>query len=266
MKRLKIMLLLVVGGCGSHFTKMVKNPDMNKRIQAAFQYYENKDYAKAGLLLEEVLPNIVGNKFSEKVQFYYAYCQYYQDQFELSAHYFNSFYNIYRRSDHAEEAYFMYAFSLYQTTPAFNLDQSNTSKAINAMQEFLNLYPKSTFSLRASNVIQTLQNKLEQKAYEICKQYLRLRQYKAGVISSDNFQKDFPDSDYNEEISYLKIDAQYNFGRLSIQKLKRKRIEETIAYYYLFIEKYPESQYLKKAEKIFENCRKEIPNLNKSTF
>ncbi len=266
MHKLTIILLLAltlsIAGCASEFTRLLRTPDAETRIEAAFAYYDKEDYARAGLILEDLLPNIVGNKSSEKVQFHYAYCHYYQSQFELSTHYFKSFYDVYRQSIHAQEAYFMYGYSLYRNTPAFFLDQSNTNKAIDAMQEFLNEYPKSEFAPQATEVIHVLRVKLEQKAYQICKQYLKLRYYKAAVISLDNFQKDFPDSDYKEEISYLKLNAQYDLAKLSIHNVKKERFEKAMEYYRYFIDKYPDSKYIQRAEQTFANCQKGIISLN----
>ena len=78
-------------------------------------------------------------------QFYYAYTQYQQQQYLLSATLFKKFYETFARSDYAQEATYMYAYSLYKDTPSFNLDQSNTLTAMSALQDFINTYPDSKY-------------------------------------------------------------------------------------------------------------------------
>ncbi|MEM1138099.1 MAG: outer membrane protein assembly factor BamD [Bacteroidota bacterium] len=262
MKRSIILFLIVfIGGSCSNLTKVLKNPDIDEKYKAAVNFYDNEDYYRAGLVFEDLLPNMIGKKEAEFVQFYYAYCHYNQKQYDLSAYYFKQFYDTYRRSEFAEEALYMFAYSNYKSTPDFNLDQSNTNAAIEAMQDFLNIFPKSSYTEKGTEVIDELREKLEMKAYTVAKQYHRLRRYKAAVIAYENFQRDFPDSDLKEEISYRKIEAEYELSKMSIQAMKQERYQKTIEYYYYLLDRFPESDYIKEAESIFQETQKELEDL-----
>ena len=92
------------------------------------------------------------------------------------------------RSSMAEEARYMYAFSLYKSSPNANLDQTSSIDAMAAMQEFLNRYPNSKFKEKSVDVIIATQEKLEEKGFENAKQYFRMRMYKAAVVSLNNFK------------------------------------------------------------------------------
>jgi len=70
------------------FQQLQKSGTYDEKYQAAIKYYEKKDYYKAGILFEEVIPIIKGSKESELSQFYIAYCQFYQGQYILAQHYF----------------------------------------------------------------------------------------------------------------------------------------------------------------------------------
>ncbi len=254
--------LLSVSSC-SKFNKVMKNPDPEARYDAAVHYYETGDYHRAGLILEELIPVIIGSAKAEKVQFYYAYCHYHQLQYQMSAHYFKSFYDTYRRSTYAEEALYMHAFSLFKNTPVYHLDQSGTNEAINALQEFINRYPNSSFAQECAKNIQSLRERLETKSYEIAKRYHRLRRFKASVIAYDNFMKDFPDSHYREEVAFLKMKAQYELASISIYSLKKERLDKTLEDYYYFLDKFgTSSSYLKSAESIYESCQRELKTIN----
>src|SRR4051812_8311992 len=186
-------LLMLEASCNG-FRKIQKSEDWRVKYDAGLTYYEKKDYYHTAILFEEILPVVRGLPEGEKVEFYLAYCQYYEKTYLLASNQFKTFYETYGRSQLAEEAQFMYAYSLFASSPSPNLDQKESVESMDAMQNFLNQYSESKFRDRAVEVITICRQKLEQKGYDNAKQYIRLRMYKAAVISFDNFKKNFPDS------------------------------------------------------------------------
>ncbi|MDI9356413.1 MAG: outer membrane protein assembly factor BamD [Chitinophagaceae bacterium] len=254
-------LLLQIQSC--YFKKIQNSADWKKKYEAALQYYEEKKYYKTTLLFEDILPIIRGTKEAEIVQLYTAYSYYYQQQYILSAHHFHTFYNTYGKSEHATDAHFMYAYSLYVQSPEYFLDQSSTFEAISATQDFINKYPYSEYKEKAQEIIDNLQIKLETKAFEIAKQYEKLERYEASIRSFTNFQKDFPDSQYNEEASFLKFKSQYEYSLHSIEEKQKERINISIQYYQEFIDTYSGSKFIKNAEKMYLDCLEKLDTKNK---
>ncbi|QNL22608.1 outer membrane protein assembly factor BamD [Hyphobacterium sp. CCMP332] len=260
---LLFVLLFVFASC-SKFQKIQKSTSIVEKYDAAVKYYKAGDYYRAGLLFEELIPLMRGKKEAEDTEFYYAYCQYYQRQLYLSAYYFKKFYQTYPRSEFAQEAHYMHCRSLYESSPRDDLDQSTTKDAMQAIQSFLKKYPKSEFADEVQRIYGGLDKKLNKKYFESAKLYHKIRKYKSAVVSLENYRKKYPDSQYNEEAQYLRIDAQYNYAKKSIESKKKERFYETISLYQEFVDKYPASQYLGEAEKIYENCLKEIEDYNQS--
>ncbi len=252
-----IIIALLLASC-SKFARLTKTTDTEKKYQGALEYYQAENYAKASVLFEDLLQKVHGTAQAEKVHYYFAYCKYHTEEYSLSAHYFKSFFDTYRRSDLAEEAYYMHAHSLFMNTPEYYLDQSNTTEAITTLQEFLNRYPTSQYAPKVTEEMTLLQKRLETKAYEISKQYHRLRRYKAAVVAYNNYHKDYPDSEKREEVYFKKIEAGYDLARLSVQSLKAERYQNTVDTYLKFADRYPNSKYLRAAEKIYESCRKQL--------
>lgn len=248
------LLLVVISMSCSELRRLQKSDDWEMKYEGAMKYYAEKEYYKATVLFDEVLPIIKGSQRAELAEFYNAYAYYYQKQYILSGHYFEGFARIYSRSEYALEASYMHAYSLYLQSPEYNLDQTPTYEAVTAMQNLINKYPYSEYKDRATEIIDQLQAKLELKAYEGCKLYVKLTQlrgYEAAMITFDNFSKDFPDSDYNEEIKYLKIKTQYEYARNSTTRRQEERYKNVIDHYYDFIDDFPRSRYLRDAEDIF---------------
>ncbi len=268
----KYILFLAVAGvvfssC-SDFRKIQKSDDWEKKYEAAIQYFEEEEYYKSSVLLEQILPIIKGSAKAEKANFLYAYTYYYEGSYLLASHYFKTFYDTYGRSDFAEEARFMFGYSLYMDSPRYNLEQTSSKQAIVALQAFINRFPQSEFVPKATSALNDLQVKLEKKAYEKALLYYKLKKFqtgeylKAALVAFDNFQDDYPDSNYIEELRYLEIEATYELAEVSILSKKKERYMEAIRFYEDFIDTYENSEYLKKAEKIYENSLNEIRKIN----
>ncbi len=255
------LMLLFTASC-SEFRKIQRSDDWKKKYEAALKYYEEERYAKAAILLEEVLPLTRGTEDAEKAQFYYAYSHYHQELFIESAHYFKLFFDTYGRSPLAEEALFMHAYSLYQQSPRYNLDQTSSFEAINALQNFINIYSQSIYRERATEILDQMQQKLARKAYENAKLYYQIGRFKAALIALDNFSDDFPDSNFNEELAYLKVKVGYDLAKNSLPRLQRERYFDTIDYYQTFVDTYPESNWGREAEKLYDQAQREITKLN----
>ena len=141
---LLLVLAVSISSC-SKFRKLLRKGQWKDKYEAAIQYYEKQDYFRAGLLLEDILPIIRGTEEAELGNFYYAYTQFHQRQYILSAHHFKTFATIYGRSEYLMEATFMHAYSLYKQSPKHSLDQSSTTIPIYRLRfsiNFVQVYRK----------------------------------------------------------------------------------------------------------------------------
>jgi outer membrane protein assembly factor BamD len=257
---LSFVCLLLLSSC-SDYNKILKSENVDKKYEAALQYYEKKDYYRAGVLLEEVRPLLAGRIEAEKAAFLYAYTQYHERLYNTSAELFRNFFDTYGRSPYAEESLFMHSKSLYYDSPDFNLDQSSTQTAITSIQEFLNRFPGSKYQEEANKMYNELAAKLERKAFESARLYSQMRYYQAAVTAFTTFQREYPSSNYNEEAAYLKIVAQYNLAEESVPDKRRERYFDTVGFYQAFVDKYPKSKYLRNAEAIFDKSTKQLERL-----
>ncbi len=257
--RLFVLLVLAIAFAGcSKFKRIQKSGDWKLKYEAALEYYENEDYHRTTILLEEILPIIRGTEEAELGNFYFAYAYFYQRQYILSAHHFLEFVTVFGRSEYVMEASYMHAYSLYLQSPEFRLDQTSTYEAIAAMQNFLNNYPDSEYAVDADKIIDEMQVKLETKAYNTSKLYYRLRRYKSALVAFKNFKNDYPDSNYNEEIAFLNVETAYDYASVSLPSRQEERYRNAVDFYLEFIDKYPNSEFLKDAEKIYSKSIEEL--------
>jgi outer membrane protein assembly factor BamD len=254
-----VLVLIFAASC-SKFRKIEKSQDWRVKYEAATNYYNKKDYYHASALYEAIIPIVRGLPEGEKVQFYLAYCQFYDRLYLLASEQFKTFYETYGRSSMAEEARYMYAYSLYKSSPKDNLDQTSSIDAMAAMQEFLNRFPNSKFRDQSIEVITTMQKKLERKGFDNSYQYYRIRQYKAAIVALNNFKNNFPDSEFLEEAYYLVIASEYRLAEQSIYSKQEERYRGVVDHYKEFVDKYPSSSFLREAEKMYADS---LEKLNK---
>lgn len=255
-----ILIILISFSC-SKFRKIEKSQDWRVKYEAGLNYYNKKDYYRASVLFEQILPIVRGLPEGEKVQFYLAYCQFYDKLYLLASEQFKTFYETYGRSASAEEARFMHAFSLFQSSPNPNLDQTSSIDAMAAMQAYINRYPNSEFHDRSLEVILSTQVKLEKKGFENARQYYKMKYYTAAIVALNNFKQNFPDSKYIEEAYYLVISAEYKLAQQSIQSKQPDRYRAVVDHYKEFLDRYPNSEFLKEAERLYAESLDKVNSL-----
>jgi outer membrane protein assembly factor BamD len=242
-----LALLLILGSCKSKFEKLKASNDNAKKYQEALKLYNKKEYTKALELFDGLAQRYRGQEQAEDLFYYYAYTNYKLKDYTSARYHFKNFAETYQGSPRAEECRFMAAYCFYLDSPNYSLDQENTSKAIEALQLFINLYPKSDRVAEASKLIQDLRDKLEEKAYANAKLYLIISDYQSAVIAFGNALRDFPDTKYAEEMEFLTIKAQYMYARNSRETKQEERYDQAVSFADQFVEKYPSSKYLKDA-------------------
>ena len=243
-----LILIIALGSCKSKYEKLRASNDNAKKYAEAIKLYNKKQYSKALGLFDPLVTRYRGQEQAEDLYYYYAYTNYKLKDYTSARYHFKTFADTYPSSTRAEECRFMAAYSYYLDSPIFSLDQDNTSKAIENMQLFINLYPKSDRVPEANKLIQNLQDKLEEKSFENSKLYLTIGDYQSAVISFGNTLRDFPDTKYAEEIDFLTIKSQYLYASHSNEFVQETRYNLDINYAQQFIDKYPNSKYLKEAK------------------
>jgi len=245
--------LIILGSCKSKYEKLRTSNDNAKKYSEAIKLYNKKEYSKALGLFDDLVTRYRGRAEAEDLFYYYAYTNYKLRDYTSARYHFKTFADTYPSSSRAEECRFMQAYCYYLDSPIFSLDQENTNKAIETLQLFINLYPKSDRVAEASKLIQTLRDKLEDKSFANSKLYLTIGDYQAAVISFGNTLRDYPDTKYAEELEFLTIQAQYLYSEHSREYSQEARYNLTINYAQQFIDKYPNSKYLKQAVQYKKN-------------
>jgi outer membrane protein assembly factor BamD len=250
---LLILLLVAAGSCKSSYEKLKASNDRTKKFQEGKRLYEKKQYTKALGLFETLLAQYRGQEGAEELFYLNAMATYKLKDYTAASYYFKEYAKDFPSSIHAEETRFLSAYCLYLEAPNFSLDQASTLKSIEAMQLYINLYPKGEHVAEANKLVDELHGKLEEKAFANAKLYYVTGNFQAAVITFGNTLRDYPDTKFAEEIEYMNAKAQYQYARNSRETRQEERFEEAKNLAVGFIEKYPTSKYLKEISDVKED-------------
>lgn len=237
------------------FNKLLKSTDTELKLTKAKEYYDKEVYIKSSQLYEDLIPYVKGTPKAEEVYYYYSWSEYYLGDYLLSQYHFKNFTRQFPNSEHAEECYFMNAYCYFLTSANYKLDQTSTKNAIKEFQSFIDIYPESIRIDSCNKIMDKLHAKIEKKEYEVVKLYYKIEDYKAAIVASQNFVKDYPASDHNDEMMFLTINSYYLLAINSIYSKKAERLDGAIENYLKMFDLYPKSSYISRAEKIYNNCK-----------
>ena len=242
------MFSLVLFSCGE-YQKVLNKGTTEDQYKMATKMYESKDYGKALRLFEKITPTYRGKPQMERIQFMVAQSNFNEKNYSISGYYFDRFVKNYPKSSKKEEAAFLSAYSYKLASPPFSLDPTDTNKALEAFQGFINEYPDSDKIEEANTHYKELRYKLQKKYFEIAKTYYRtadydLRNYKAAIQAFDNLLSDYLGSEFKEEALYYRLKAAHDFVLKSTFRRKPERIKDAISAYEKLKRNYPESKFM----------------------
>jgi len=257
-----MLAAMLLSSCGE-YNKLLKSTDYEYKYEAAKNYFAKGKYSKSATLLNEMITILKGTDKAEESLYMLGMSYYNQKDYQTAAQTFITYYNSYPRGTFAELARFHAGKGLCLDTPEARLDQSGTYKAIQELQMFLEYFPNSTKKSEAQNMIFELQDKLVQKELLSARLYYNLGNYMGNnflscVVTAQNALKDYPYTHYREDLSILILKSKYEMAIYSVEEKKGERYRETIDEYYAFVNEFPESKYLKEAEKIFKESKEII--------
>jgi outer membrane protein assembly factor BamD len=259
---LPVLLAAALSSCGD-YNKLLKSTNYEYKYEAAKIYFAKGQYGRSATLLNELITIMKGTDKAEESLYMLGMSYYNDGDYTTAAETFNTYVTTYPRGVYAELACYHSGKAQYLDSPEARLDQSGTYTAIQQLQKFLEYYPKSSKVSEVQTMIFELQDKLVLKDLLAAKLYYNLGNYMGNnfqscVITAQNALKDYPYTKYREELSILVLKARYEMAVYSVEEKKTDRYRETVDEYYAFKNEFPESEYMKEANSIFEASNKII--------
>lgn len=259
---LMAILATFLGSCAK-WTALQNTRDFEYKYEAAKSLYAEGKYGQASMYFAEVLAVMKGTANAEESLYLAGMSNFRNKDYDAASQYFRKYYQVYPKGLYVEYARYYCGLSLYNMTPDPRLDQQSTFEAIKEFQEFLDYYPYTSIKESTQEMIYSLQDKLVEKEYLSAKLYYDLgtytmncayggSNYEACVVTAQNALNDFPFAkpERREELSIMVLRAKFLLAEQSVDVKRVSRYRDCIDEYYSFVNDFPESRYVKEAEKI----------------
>ena len=184
------------------------------------------------------------------------------NDFYLSRYYFQTFAKTFPNDPRVEEGMFRAALCSYFLSPDASLDQTDTRSAIDELQLFMDRYPSSALRDSSQAMVDNLRSKLERKAFENARIYHTTGNFKSATIAMEHAVADYPGSAFQEELQFLIIDSHFQYAELSTERRKLERYNDAIQAFHTFASRFPESEWMPRAQRLFDNSVAAIANLD----
>lgn len=257
-----VFVLILFSSC-NEYQKLLKSTDAELKYNKAVEYFDKDDFVRANTLFEDVIPYYRGTERAETLLNYIARSYMGQKDNYSASEYYKVYVRTYPKGRYVREAKFMIGYCYYLESPDARLDQTSTFNAINALQEFIDVYPDSERVPEANKLLDELKDKLAYKATLNARLYYNLgnylgNNYISAIIVAQNALKTYPATKYREDLSIVILESKYQQAVQSFEDKKEERYYDTIDEYYSFINEFPTSKYKKQADRIFAESNKVI--------
>ena len=259
-------LLAVMSGC-SGYNKILKASDYNTKYSLAKMYFMEGHYTNCSTILEECVAYQRGTSESEESMYLLATCYYNLDDYLSASQYYMACYRSFPNSTYSEHCLFWSGKSLFLDTPDPRLDATSTSNAIVQLQRFVETYPDSKFRPEAEQMIYTMYDRLVEKELGTAELYYNMgnylgNNYRSSIIVAQNALRDYPYTKYREQLSILVLKAKFQMAQESVLEKRDDRYCDAIDEYYAFRNEFPESTFMKEADKMLRISTKNLGNKN----
>ena len=273
MKKNLIIILsvaLLLSGCAGEFNKVFKTTDYDYRYEYAKQCFAEGKYSRAVTLLSDVITLKKGTEEAQESLYMLGMSEYMSGDHESASATFKKYYQTYPKGRYAEHASFYIGQSLYESAPEPRLDQTPTIGAINAYQQFMDVFPQSSLRQKAQERLMELQDKLVQKELLSAQLYYNLggyfgninsnneSNYISSIITAQNALKNYPFSRWREDFALIIMKSKFELAENSSQDKQLERYRDAEDECYGFLNEYPDSKNCLLANRFIAKCKKVI--------
>lgn len=262
-----LLFSILLVSCGE-YNKVLKLTDIDQKHEYAKRYFDEGKFSRAVTLLEEIVQMRRGSSTGEEALYLLAQGYFGMKDYLTASEYFSTYYKTYPKGKYTEAALYNSAYCLSLESPDPRLDQTQTYKAMEQFQDFIELYPQSERKEDAQKAMFELQEKLAMKELLAVRLYYNLGNYLiysfpggnylSCVITAQNAIRSYPFTKYREELMYYTFKSKYEMAMQSVDEKKDFRYRDVVDEYYSYASEYPGGKYEQEIKRLYQNVEKEL--------
>ena len=186
-----IGLGLIISCAGKKPTEQLALEERYKRGQ---EFLENKKYYNAQQEFQIIVLSGSHTELGDDAQFYLAESYYLNKEYILAISEYERLTRKMKYSPFVEKARWRICEAYVAESPKYYHDQTNTEKALQKLQEFIEEYPDSEYRAKANKTVSKLRYKLAEKVYESALLYIKLHAYDSAIVAFEDLLRKFYDT------------------------------------------------------------------------
>jgi len=237
---------LIIGGCSGKnkssddFVEMKEPPDvLYNQALANMDAGRLKEASKKFTAIDRQYPY---SEWARKALIMGAYSYYKQKKYTDSINMAKRYIALYPTSNETAYAFYVIGLNYFRQIPDVSHDQGDSAKAVEALQEVVNRFPKSEYVSDAKAKIRFAREQIAGKEMQVGRYYLERRQYLAAIKRFRYVVEFYSNTNQVEEALYRLVEANYAMGIVS----------EAQAAAHALGQNYPESPWYKMAYKLLQ--------------
>jgi outer membrane protein assembly factor BamD len=240
-------------GCASGPEKRTK-VNYRKSAKANFlkgkKALEDEDYLEAIEFFKFVKNRFPYSTYATQADLLLADCHFGRDRFVEAADAYQNFIKLHPRHEKVPYAMYRVGLSLFQripddwwfAPPAYELDESETKRAVTELQRYVKRYPKDEYSGEANKLLKQGLQRLAYRVQYIMEFYYGRKHMRAVLWRADELLSKYSGLGFDELAMYRKAQAQVDLGEL-------KEARATLG---KLLEKFPSGNYSSDAKSLLE--------------
>lgn len=219
-----------------------------EQFSRARKYYDGNNYLRSAEEFQKVVYNFPGSQLVDSAQYYLAMSYMVDKQYELAAVEFERLLKNYPRSPYAVECRYRIGYCFFRAAPGhYGLDQTEVSRSIVLLEDFMLDYPESEFVAEAQESILNARTRLAEKDYKSGTVYMHMRVYSAAEKYFQRVLDLYGDTKYAADALYGIAEGRY----------KLKQWDKAAQSANSFVAKYPQHEIAEKAHKLIDKIEKD---------
>jgi len=237
-----MIVVLITGACGKKKDISLSPEDMgtDKEIYEKAKKRIKNNPEKARLLFKEVMHLYPDSIYARRAKIGIADSYYRQKDaaaMVMAATEYQEYVNLYPNSPDAVYAKYQIAMCYLRQMKSPGRDQTNTHKAIKALESMIKQYPGTNEAEDAKQQLEKARQRLASHYFDIGRSNFKMKAYMGAVNRFKQVIDDYPDFKHNDKLFYLTGKCYYAM----------KDYNSAISFFQKIVNSYPQSKYLKKA-------------------
>ena len=184
---------LIISNCAGK--KPIEKLSHEERFKRGQEYLEKGKYYNAQQEFQIVVLSGSHTELGDDAQYYLAESYFKNKEYLLAISEYERLTRKMKYSEYVEKSRWRICEAYVAESPKYFHDQTNTDKALQKLQEFIDEYPNSEYREDANDTINQLRNKLAEKIMRSAILYNKLHAFDSAIVAYEDLLNRYYDTD-----------------------------------------------------------------------